>query len=311
VDDDEGEEFETYYTAGLTAAFDARDEEMIVGRWDMNRDPLDADLAGTDLVIWYTGHGFQTGTTLSETDRALLTDYLTNGGNLFLTGEGIGFDLRNDDAFYHTMLHVNYNGNRPTLDHIDGVSGDVVGDDFGFLIQDASGDGEDQQRQHAVTPLDGDETAVPIFVYTGSLFNAGVRLETATYKAVYLGFGYEGINNSDDRNLLMTRILDWMFPLDAVDPGPGTLPTVYALEQNFPNPFNPETTIPFALPERSHVRLSVFDLLGREVAVLVNGVMDAGTHDATFNGAELSSGVYFYRMEANDFTQTRKLMLMK
>ncbi len=309
VDDDEGEEYESYYTAGLAAAFASRGESMLVGRWDMSRDPLDADISSADLVIWYTGRGFQQETTLTEADQLLLIDYLNSGGNLFVCGEGIGFDLIHDEDFLAGMLHIDFGGPRATLDEVSGISGDVIGDNLNFRVDDDNGDGIDQQRQHSLNLLD--EVAQPIFIYNGSILTSGVRVATETYKAVYLGFGYEGINNADDRNLLMTRILDWMFPLSAADPREGVLPTVYSLEQNFPNPFNPETTIPYMLPERAHVQLSVYDLLGREVATLVNGVMEAGVHSASFNGAQLSSGVYFYRMEAGDYKQTRKLMLMK
>ncbi len=83
------------------------------------------------------------------------------------------------------------------------------------------------------------------------------------------------------------------------------------LEQNYPNPFNPSTSIRYELPTSSVVRLSVFDLLGREVSVLVNERKDAGIHEVSFNGSGLASGVYLYRLNANSFLQTRKLVLAK
>jgi hypothetical protein len=89
------------------------------------------------------------------------------------------------------------------------------------------------------------------------------------------------------------------------------LPKHFALEQNFPNPFNPSTTITFGLPRASQVTLSVFDMLGREVSVLVNDRRDAGVHEVEFNGATLPSGVYFYRLQAGDFVHLKKLVLLK
>jgi hypothetical protein len=88
-------------------------------------------------------------------------------------------------------------------------------------------------------------------------------------------------------------------------------PTEFALLQNYPNPFNPSTTISYSLPEASNVKLAVFDLMGHQVALLASGKQTAGTHSVDFNAATLSTGVYFYRLEAGNSTAVRKLMLMK
>jgi hypothetical protein len=89
------------------------------------------------------------------------------------------------------------------------------------------------------------------------------------------------------------------------------LPSAFALNQNYPNPFNPETSIEYALPENGKVRLAVYNILGQEVKVLIDGRMEAGYHTVTFDGTDLSSGVYFYRLEAVDFIMTRKMVLLK
>ncbi len=94
------------------------------------------------------------------------------------------------------------------------------------------------------------------------------------------------------------------------------LPANFALFQNYPNPFNPETTIEFALAARANVKLEVFDLLGRSVAQLTNGVYEAGRHRLHWNGAGRSgvsapSGIYFYRLSTPDFVQTRRMLLMR
>jgi hypothetical protein len=87
--------------------------------------------------------------------------------------------------------------------------------------------------------------------------------------------------------------------------------TVFSLNQNYPNPFNPATTISFTLPSKSFVSLKVFDLLGREVATLVNEQKSAGTYTQKWNAANVSSGIYFYRLQADKFTETKKLLLLK
>lgn len=95
-----------------------------------------------------------------------------------------------------------------------------------------------------------------------------------------------------------------------------TIPVGYKLEQNFPNPFNPETTIGYKVQASSNVSLKVYDVLGREVATLVNNYHPAGTYKVAFNvdtrrGAQLQSGVYFYRMQTPSYTETKKMLLVK
>ncbi len=89
------------------------------------------------------------------------------------------------------------------------------------------------------------------------------------------------------------------------------LPDAYALSQNYPNPFNPTTAIPFSLPESGHVKLAVYDMLGRLVDTLIDGEMNAGFHQATFNARSYPSGAYIYRLEVNNFVEVKKMMLVK
>ncbi|MFA7361757.1 MAG: T9SS type A sorting domain-containing protein, partial [Candidatus Kapaibacterium sp.] len=90
-----------------------------------------------------------------------------------------------------------------------------------------------------------------------------------------------------------------------------TVPTEYALSQNYPNPFNPTTKINFALPKSGLVTMKVYDILGKEVATLVNEVRNAGSYTLDFNASNLTSGTYFYRLESNGFVGTKKMMLVK
>ena len=92
---------------------------------------------------------------------------------------------------------------------------------------------------------------------------------------------------------------------------PGRIAAEFGLEQNYPNPFNPTTSIKYTLPASADVRLGVYDLLGREVSVLVNGRMDAGIHDVRFDGSGLAAGVYYYRLQAGEFVQTKSLLHLK
>lgn len=88
-------------------------------------------------------------------------------------------------------------------------------------------------------------------------------------------------------------------------------PLDYNMEQNYPNPFNPETTITFSLPEKANVKISVHNVLGEQVKVLENGVVNAGKYETKFDGQELSSGLYFIRLQANNYIKTIKATLIK
>jgi hypothetical protein len=88
-------------------------------------------------------------------------------------------------------------------------------------------------------------------------------------------------------------------------------PRAAELLQNYPNPFNPSTTIRYALPQRSRTTLTVFNTLGQQVATLVNDTQEAGNHDVRFDGSGLASGVYFYRLTAGEYVNTKKLLVIK
>ena len=91
----------------------------------------------------------------------------------------------------------------------------------------------------------------------------------------------------------------------------GSGPVESRLEVNYPNPFNPQTRIRYYLPERQTVELTVFDLQGRCVKTLVNGVRESGRHELVFDGTGFASGLYFYQLKAQDRNMTRSMLLLK
>ena len=107
----------------------------------------------------------------------------------------------------------------------------------------------------------------------------------------------------------------WIRPLSdmitSVDQPESGLPTNFNLEQNYPNPFNPSTTINYSVNKAGLVTIKVYDILGREVGTLVNEQKNPGNYEVQFNASRLASGVYFYRMQAGDFVETKKLLLLK
>jgi hypothetical protein len=96
-----------------------------------------------------------------------------------------------------------------------------------------------------------------------------------------------------------------------VDDQPSSIPAEFKLSQNYPNPFNARTAIEYSLPRDSHVRIVVYNLLGQNIETLVDQGQTAGNHLTVWNADDVPTGVYFYRIEAGEFTQTRKMLLAK
>jgi hypothetical protein len=151
----------------------------------------------------------------------------------------------------------------------------------------------------------------------------GVRVDTLTCDQSSSTTWYEATLNLDlisGTNTIQIAMFWGWFDMDYISVPTSIItdvednyeiPSSYALHQNYPNPFNPTTIISYELPKQSHVVLKVYDLLGREVSTLVNEENSAGLHKVELNGKQLSSGVYFYRLTANDFVQIKKMLLMK
>ena len=117
---------------------------------------------------------------------------------------------------------------------------------------------------------------------------------------------------SDDSLAEVTdSILVTVTPATGLEENLQAVPQTYALEQNYPNPFNPLTHIKYALPHAGNVTLTVFDILGRKVATLVDARQEAGYHVVRFDAAQFSSGVYFYQIQAGKFVQIKKMILLK
>ncbi len=99
--------------------------------------------------------------------------------------------------------------------------------------------------------------------------------------------------------------------LIGISPVSGEIPKSYCLYQNYPNPFNPATAIRYEIPEVGIVTLKVFDMLGREIATLVNEKQQPGKYQVTWDASGFSSGVYFYKIEAREFSNAKKMVLVK
>lgn len=127
--------------------------------------------------------------------------------------------------------------------------------------------------------------------------NQKFRAVTATDNAFYV-VGNDGIILKSDQSVGISTINN-------------EIPENYTLSQNYPNPFNPVTKIKFAIPQNGTVTLKVYNMSGKEIMTLVNEAMNSGTYETEFDGSNLSTGTYFYRIQAGDFVNTKKMILIK
>jgi hypothetical protein len=112
---------------------------------------------------------------------------------------------------------------------------------------------------------------------------------------------------NNDRDMCIYKLTSTV----GIQPVSNTIPQEYKLTQNYPNPFNPTTNINFSIPKEGNVKLSVFDVTGKEAVLLVNEALGAGEYKVDFNASGLTSGVYFYRLETAGFTDVKKMILVK
>ncbi len=313
VDDDQGQDYQQYFTEALDQI------HMSYHLWDTQIDGVPTaavrNAYPSRTIIWFTGDS--SSTPLTEYERLELEDHLLTGGKLFLTGQDIA--ETNQGSLLLDYLGVDFAQNTVTT-LVRGVTGDVIAD--GLILVVSSTGGANNQTSSDVLQVVDSTTTTPIFYYGGGTVSpAAVRYENSATnaKAVFLGFGYEAINDFGRRATLMERVLNYLnSPITAIDaPLTSTLPQSFQLQPNYPNPFNPQTTIGFAVPQRSQVKIIVYNSLGQEVKVLANRIFTPGYHKVVWNGIDghgipSASGVYFTKMVSNNgFQAVKKMLLMK
>jgi hypothetical protein len=285
-----------------------------------------------ETVIWILGDESTADETFNSIEKTKVISFLQNGGRLFVSGAEIGWDLGRtgsstiaDVNFYNNFLKAEYIADAPNDQSgvyysVQANFGGIFSGINNFSFDDGTHGTIDVDWPDAINGVNG---GVNQFTYVSApapkniaavAFKGMFPSGTNEGSLIYFAFPFETVYPADVRDDLMERIFNYFYPLTSVD-DELNIPEEYSLAQNYPNPFNPTTIIQFSIPHSEHVILKVYDILGKEIAVLVDEVMSAGKYNVAFNASSvnggISSGVYFYNIRAGKFNSTRKLLLQK
>lgn len=267
------------------------------------------DLSAFTMIAWAGGNS-NPGFYPEEVDN--LEAYLDAGGNLLLAAHNLGSDIfeaggqsQFAQSFYNNYLHSSYLADFGGSYILTGFAGDPITDGMVIPLNSVYTRSPDQ-----ISAFDASATPIAQFG-SGPNINS-VRADNGTHRVVYFGFAFEQLNDPAIPDTLVRRAVQWLtegIVLDNSDKG--GIVTSYSLDQNYPNPFNPATTISYSIPEESQVSLKIYDVMGSEVAELVNGRQLAGIYNANFDASSLASGTYFYKLTAGNFVSVKKMVLLK
>ncbi|WP_457566555.1 family 10 glycosylhydrolase [Caldithrix abyssi] len=294
---------------------------------------IDGKIALSDypIVIWILGDESTADETFSSTEQDSVKNFLKRGGYLFVSGSEIGWDLdykgsATDQSFYHNYLKAQYvadapDGKKATFYTCQPVPGGLFDGLVEFNFDNGTHGTIDVDWPDAIKPING---AAAILKYKGaSTANiAGIVFEgtfpggSAEGKLVNLGVPFETIYYADKRDSLLNKIFDFFEGKITAVPSEHLSPLAFTLEQNFPNPFNPSTTIRYSLKEAAPVTLEIFNTLGQRVRLLVQAKQTRGAYQVQWDGTNeagkaVPSGVYIYRLKAKDFTASKRMLLIR
>jgi hypothetical protein len=263
-------------------------------------------LSRHDVVIWMTG---DTENPFSDTDIEALEGAMDNGVFAFVFGEFIDDQLSGSD-FYTNYLHAaSANGNTQiAVDAIENAGGPIIPDSR-LMLAGAGGAGN-SDNPDVIVPVGG---AVAAYKYFQTESVGGIYFEDENRKHVYFPFAFEstsGVTNSTTRHAALANILAWFDIVETEEIAREILPSKFVITSAYPNPFNPETKISVQMPVAGNLRVTVYNLLGQQVATLANDRFNAGTQELVFDGSHLSSGMYIVRAEADGLGLAQKKVLL-
>ena len=290
-------------------------------------DDIDAySLEDYDLIVWFTGDNTNHENTFQVKEMYRLAQYLDGGGNLFVSGSKIGYDLDErvsdftDTLFYYHYLKSSfYYVGDEQMKPASGLTNSVFNENslnYGVVAEEKYPDD--------IEPIYGGEVLFnysqkrpdSTYRHAGIGFKGKFRESEIEGGLIYLSFPFETVGSFEERLQFFNSLFSYFGLATDIDKDNVFSPNQFSLEQNYPNPFNPTTTISYSVPNigkaiNHQVRLVVYNVRGQEVATRINHAQKPGSYQAHFNGSVFSSGPYFARLTVNNMSKTISMMLIK
>lgn len=240
----------------------------------------------------------------------LMNEYLNSGGNLFIASQNLGYDINeysnNTTAkfFYRFSLDAKYLADNSASSIIESVPGNPLFDGIEFTINSVYEKSADVIESNL-------GNSIPVLQFDDGEGYAMLIHQKNDFKAAYLTIGIEQIPTPELQDQIITAVLNWFDEPTSVDGSNQAVPGKFGMAQNYPNPFNPSTSIEYDIASPSNVSIKVFDALGREVSVLVDEFKPAGKYYVYFTPGNLSSGIYYYTIQAGEYYSVKKMIYLK
>jgi len=287
------------------------------------------NLSDYDIVIWFLGDESTIDNTLTSAEQSRLRLYLEGGGNLFISGSELGWDLgrshsaseTGDLSFYNNYLKASFvndgTSSQSSVKGIEGTSFSTVSASIGQTYPEDYPD-DIEATNGAINILQFNSTRSDgNYRKAGVSFSGKFGTSSNIGKLVYLSFPFETIASLTQRKSLALEILEFFDNTTGIQTDNNELPAEWSLSRNYPNPFNSRTNFEIHVPVRNFINLTVYDILGREVAKIYSGEIEAGIHKLSWNCEGLSSGIYFAKLSFEskekklNQIQTKKLLYLK
>jgi len=290
----------------------------------------DIDLSVYAAVDWILGDESTKDDTFNPVEQAIVKDFLKQGGNLFVSGAEIGWDLgrthdlseTGDKDFYNNYLKAEYiddapNGQFKTYNSIEALSGklfdglpeftfDYLGDQGTYAVDWPDAINAINGAQNILRYKDAPASNIAALAYEGT-FPGG----TTEGKLVYFGFPFETIYPIESRQTVISFVFDFFEGNISRIPETSATPQKFTLYQNYPNPFNPTTKIRFYLDKADNFSVKIYDITGRDVALLKQGQANKGYHIIEFDASNYASGIYIYEVNFGQQILRNKMTLIK